>query len=285
MRADRRKALLFTSLFALLAAVLVGRVAYLQQRALVADAPVIVAKGDIPAYMPITANMVESINAPAAIQRLGVFTDQSEVIGRITLGRIPAGVPILRAIVAEKGQCPYERNGEQTTIALPVAKAHQMGAWLRPGLKVDLWAGSTLVAQGIVVGQQQGGIIVTVERKQVVALMEAAGRGELWPAIAPSSRAWTPVLSSTSKPTATPTPTETPTVEPTPTPYVLQVRPDIKGPVNVRQRPDVNAMVIHRATAGDRFTVIGEKNGWVMVYLDRDERTGWIKANLLETTP
>ncbi len=285
MRAERRKALLFTSLFALIAAILVGRITYVHQRALLADAQVIVAKGDIPAYTVITASMVKSIDAPAAIQRLGVFTDKAQVIGRITLGRIPSGIPVLRAIVADEGKCPYERSKTQTTIALPVAKAHQMGAWLRAGLKVDLYAGSQLIGQGIVVAQQQGGIIVTVDRQQVVALMEAADRGDLWPAIAPSERTRTPVLSGTSEPKATTTPTETPTVQPTATPYVLQVRMDIKKQVNIRQRPDVDAMIIHHAVAGDRFTVIGEDNGWMMVYLDKEQRTGWIKADLLEAAP
>ena len=284
MRAERRKALIFTSLFALTAAILVGRIAYVQQRALLADAPVIVAKGDIPAYMPITASMVKSIDAPAAIQRLGVFRDKSEVIGRITLGRIPAGIPILRAIVADKGKCPYERNAEQTTIALPVAKAHQMGAWLRPGLKVDLWAGSRLIGQGIVVGQQQGGIIVTVDRKQIVALMEAANRGELWPAISPALR--TPTSTPTPTPTAMPTPTSTPTstVMPTPTPFVLQVRADVKKQVNIRKLPDANAPVIGQASAGERFRVVGEEKGWMMIYINQQE-TGWVSSNLLEPLP
>ncbi len=277
--------------FALIVAVLVGRAVYRRAEALSRQIPVVVAREDIEAYQTIRAEDVTVQMMPAVAEQIGVFSDVAEVTGRMALGRIPQGAPVLRALVATA--TPYIEGAGDVLLSLAVLP-ERLPLELRPGQRLDLWDmdRDRLLAQDaelIAVGD--GSITVVVDQAQAEALMAASERGALWPVLAPRERRPTPTPTVTPTPTPTPVPTPTrtptPTFTPSPSPTPIsrvRVRLDLVRRVNVRSGPGLAYRPIAQAAAGARFTKVDEEGEWTQVCCVGDVR-GWIRSDLLEEVP
>jgi len=53
--------------------------------------------------------------------------------------------------------------------------------------------------------------------------------------------------------------------------------------VNLRQSPSTGAAVLAKIHSGDRFDIVGSKNGWTKVRTTDGKLTGWISSVLLDT--
>ncbi len=279
--------------FALVVAILVGRAVYHRAEALSRQIPVVVAREDIEAYQTIRAEDVTVQMMPAVVKQIGVFQSVDEVSGRMALGRIPQGAPVLRALVATA--TPYLEDADDVLLSLAVSP-ERLPEELRPGQRLDLWdmdAHQLLAQDAELIAVEDGSITVVVDQAQVRALMAASETGALWPVLAPRERRPTPTPTVTVTPapipTATFTPTPTPTVSPTatrtPTPTTtpashVRVRLDLLRRVNVRSGPGLDYRAIAQAAAGARFTKVGQEGEWTQVCCVGDVR-GWIRSDLL----
>ena len=71
-----------------------------------ASETVVVAKADIPALQPITADMLTTKQAAKSLLPKGCFSDPKKVVKRVTNSRVHAGLPLLSSMLAPPGTAP-----------------------------------------------------------------------------------------------------------------------------------------------------------------------------------
>jgi pilus assembly protein CpaB len=166
---------------------------------------VVRASTDIGATDQITEEMLETTEVPKSLVPPGAWADPSQIVGRVTCSVIPAGVPVVPALLAPEGTRPGMASlipPGYRAMAIEIDEIAGVGGWLTPGSRVDVVAvlsgtGSTkgtvskVILQNIevsavgqkIVSEGPGAavtrsvtIIVTPEQGNLVALAASKGR-------------------------------------------------------------------------------------------------------------
>jgi hypothetical protein len=283
-------------LVALLAAVIVGRAAYLHARGLMATVPVVTARTSIPAYALITADMLETSYLPRASITQPTFAEPAEVIGRLGRVDLPAGAPVWQTDALPAEELRYTDDRQAVILRLAFDPARAPADLLHPGQRVDVWRGDRLLARDLrlvtVERLPDGRVAVDLECPQelVPALLAAVGDPTLALTLSPLARLPTPapgptatathVLAARTAPTRTPSPTATPT----PTPRVAIVRPGPAQGLNVRAGAGREYPVIAVLPGGSQLTPLGRDfhGRWLLVCCTEDGAPGWVLVELVD---
>ncbi|MBU0490928.1 MAG: hypothetical protein KKB13_03670 [Chloroflexi bacterium] len=143
-----RKATLVISILALVAAAIVGYLAYQWFDALVVSRPIVVAKETIPPYTLVTADMLTVRDLPAPLADEDIYTEAHQVVGKLTTTFIPAGAVIYRPYAVLPAAFRYVDDLTLEVLSFPVDPNKAVGGQVRIGQRVNVWR--------IVRGQPQG---------------------------------------------------------------------------------------------------------------------------------
>lgn len=91
-------------LLALIAALAAGILGMKMVQRFTSALPVVVAKADIPAYTPITEEMLTVENLPKAAIQKGMFSNPAGVAGKVPKTLVPAGTPVSQSFLAVEGK-------------------------------------------------------------------------------------------------------------------------------------------------------------------------------------
>jgi Flp pilus assembly protein CpaB len=120
-------------------------------------AQLLVARADVPPYSVLTAQDLGVLQVPKdAASVPGYVRDPKQVIGKVSLGPLPAGLPIPEKLLTDVSQFRLA-PADQEMFVLPISPATAVGGQLKVGQKVrvydmhyddaNLLATSTLIAE------------------------------------------------------------------------------------------------------------------------------------------
>ncbi len=125
---------------------------------------VVRAKSNIAPTVELKEGMVETAQVPKTLVPQGAFSDPKKVVGRVTSGMVPAGAPVVPALLAPEGTLPglSSRVPEgYRAVAVQIDEIAGVAGWLKPGCRVDV---------GIVMGSSKNPSISKVILQNVEIL-------------------------------------------------------------------------------------------------------------------
>lgn len=118
--------------------------------------PVVVAKQEIPAYTPITQEMLTVENIPKAAIKKGMFKDPQGVVGKVAKTAIPEGFPVSNSFFAVEGpgsllttQISQFKDPKLRATSVKVDEVNGLGGKIVPGDRVDVIGNMKLPIGGI----------------------------------------------------------------------------------------------------------------------------------------
>lgn len=142
--------------FALVAALAAGFLGMQTIERFTTALPVVVAKTEIPAYIPITQEMLTIENIPKAAIKKGMFADVQTVVGKVAKTSIPAGYPVSQAFFAIEGpgsllttQISQFKDPKLRATLIKMDSVMAMDGKVVPGDRVDVIGAMKLPIGGI----------------------------------------------------------------------------------------------------------------------------------------
>jgi len=136
------------------------------------------ASAEVAAMTEITEEMIEKAAVPESLVLEGAFTEPEEVIGRVTMTTIPAGMLLLPSLLAPEGTLPgmASRVPEgYRAVAVQVDEIKGVGGWLTPGCHVDVVMVADVEQRGRKVGSISKTVLQNVEILAVGPKAESEG--------------------------------------------------------------------------------------------------------------
>ena len=112
-----------------------GRNVYLKE---VSTYQVPVPVSDIPAYTVLSANMFQLRDMPRTMESLPYYQSLDSLIGRITTGKLPAGLPVPNAMVVVASQFRLA-DAAFEVVSIPVDPVSAVGGQIQIGQRVNLY--------------------------------------------------------------------------------------------------------------------------------------------------
>ena len=152
--------LFLSGVLALLAGGGMFRYAYSAYDAIVATRPVVVAAVDIPPYTILTESHLTVRDLPRALETEPIFLSLEEAVGRITVGPIPAGAVLYRALAVPPASFRFVADPTLEVVSIPVDPARAVGGQVRVGQRVNVYR----VALARAAGQERNPLDVLARR-------------------------------------------------------------------------------------------------------------------------
>ncbi|PKO16661.1 MAG: hypothetical protein CVU39_07505 [Chloroflexi bacterium HGW-Chloroflexi-10] len=112
-----------------------GRNVYLKE---VSTYQVPVPAGDIPAYTILSADIFQLRDMPRTMESLPYYQSLESLIGRITTGKLPAGLPVPSAMVVPASQFRLA-DAAFEVVSIPVDPVSAVGGQIQIGQRVNLY--------------------------------------------------------------------------------------------------------------------------------------------------
>lgn len=135
----KRIILPFVIFLGLAAAILSGAYAKRQFERLVVTTSVVVPKVDIPAHTIVSRKLLAEKEVPKTLLREPICRDASEVVGKVSLGVLPAGAVIYRSQLAPLEGFRLTGDPALEIVSFPVDPERAAGGQIRRGMRINIY--------------------------------------------------------------------------------------------------------------------------------------------------